>query len=343
MEATHPFTQLRQRFIAVLNNPVFDQTSEAHVQEFIEVTRQKMKIGPAQMGRLIVKNWEYRPGRSSPPSQTAFVQTFNAALKISANSPIAPLQYLKPLEIAEFLEEHPEAKELYHEVKKALWRFKVRQDFPAREKTAIEGMQIEFNDNPLNVYSALAAPARYLAVNNLVSRYRRGYNFWGAEEWMEEIDEFFYVASKQIGPNLKSGGILAGDIIWFNQYGMGGVWDGKRIQMPKDYAEDEAHLPEWIQFPDFPIDHYSVLVRERKWPDFRLRVPLSKESEQEALNNWDEASQTTFVTGPLDVYFLEIHPMRRQEVARVGFKTWFPGVWYNPVSVRIEDGKYLLM
>jgi len=54
---------IEQKFVSVINNPVFDTTSDVHVQEFYLAFRQRYALNPVDMATLISRNWQNRVGR----------------------------------------------------------------------------------------------------------------------------------------------------------------------------------------------------------------------------------------------------------------------------------------
>lgn len=341
MNGPKTWEEWKAKFISVINNPVYDTTANHHVQEYYQGMMNKLKIKPIHLAHLIALYYDYRPGRAMPRFPIIPNNRFKAVIP---SERLAPLQFLTSGEIVGFLNRDPMAKAEYTTIDSdAFWKLKVEQDFaPARTKWS-HFKRCNEPSKPVTVYLMFIRTAKLVGFDQLVEGFPKGYNFWkrsDREDSLNLLMRLFSRASKH-SLQLCSLGVEPGDIVYFSEYGVGAIWDGYELHTVYGIEAGDDTIPEWVTFPDYPFNHYEFV--KPRWPSLRTDVFLSNESVQEAFYNWDEATQTTVVTGLLDAYLLEIAPEEKANLAIRGIESWLTYPLQDRRRVRHENGRYFIL
>ena len=99
--------------------------------------------------------------------------------------------------------------------------------------------------------------------------------------------------------------LLRGDVIrlqWIPKFKNEGklMWDGEKL-IKLDYTlEDDGTIPKVFSFPEFPLEHFTDSI------DNNSVIWLSQTTSEEAIKNFDEKTQKSFITDLYDSYVVKI-------------------------------------
>lgn len=242
--------------LGILNGPDWDRLP-ATTQDQLHVQFQfSLDKNPAAYSRFVALNWNYAPGRpiyQLPPQLVPLgARQLNPYVRI--------LERLRPDEVDLILRKDVRIKAEYDKIIVPFWQYKLNVDFPTRSKQTRgtpTWVRTLFDRMPKQLYTELLRPARQFTLN-----VGPRFNPWEREEFMEAIENFLLgvePAVKRMADGYDAFPALAGDVVWFSKQGVWALWNGAGLDMPSDYGEDEAHLSDWIAFPEYPLDHYRDL------------------------------------------------------------------------------------
>ena len=175
----------------------------------------------------------------------------------------------------------------------AFWRNKIQIDYPNQPH-----FRNLFQNNPKDLYMVLTMNSKIVEITK--EEFPDLYQEFG-QEYFEDVSEDLTIwLSKDLNSEkgklfIDEKMIKRGDVLhigWVSDYRNEGklIWDGEKAVNLDIEDDDYGSVPSSFSFPEFRPDYFNQSI------DHNNIVRLNDEKAQELISNFDEETQTSYIT-----------------------------------------------